>query len=46
MDTEATPIAVVERLRDAMNQHDLEAFLVCFDPNYRSEPPAHTESDY
>jgi limonene-1,2-epoxide hydrolase len=41
MDTEATPIAVVERLRDAMNQHDLEAFLVCFDPNYRSEQPAH-----
>jgi hypothetical protein len=41
MDTQATPIAVVVRLRDAMNQHDLEAFLVCFDPNYRSEQPAH-----
>ena len=41
MDTGATPIAVVERLRDAMNQHDLEAFLVCFDPNYTSEQPAH-----
>lgn len=24
-----------------MNQHDLEAFLACFDPDYRSEQPAH-----
>jgi hypothetical protein len=29
----------VERLHTAMNQHDLEAFLACFDPHYRSEQP-------
>jgi ketosteroid isomerase-like protein len=32
---------VIERLRDAQNRHDLEAFLACFDPDYRSEQPAH-----
>ena len=31
----------LERLHTAMNQHDLEAFLACFDPHYRSEQPAH-----
>jgi ketosteroid isomerase-like protein len=34
-------LETVERLHDAMNRHDLEAFLACFDPNYRSEQPAH-----
>jgi limonene-1,2-epoxide hydrolase len=37
----AKPIEVVRRLHNAMNQHDLEAFLACFDPGYRSEQPAH-----
>lgn len=32
---------VLERLRSAMNQHDLEAMLECFDPDYRSEQPLH-----
>lgn len=32
---------VVEQLQDAMNEHDLEAMLECFDPDYRSEQPAH-----
>ena len=32
---------VIERMREALNRHDLEAFLECFDPNYRSEQPAH-----
>jgi len=32
---------VIERMREALNRHDLEAFLGCFDPNYRSEQPAH-----
>ena len=36
----ASPEAV-ERLHNAMNQHDLEAFLACFDREYRSEQPAH-----
>ena len=35
------PIAVAERLRDAMNRHDLEAVLACIDPDYQSEQPAH-----
>ncbi len=35
------PAKVVERLYLAMNRHDLEAFLDCFDPNYRSEQPIH-----
>lgn len=35
------PVEVVERLLIAMNQHDLEAFIACFDPDYRSEQPAH-----
>src|SRR6266516_7417123 len=37
----AKPSEVVERLRHAMNRHDLEAFLDCFDPDYRSEQPVH-----
>ena len=34
-------LEVVERLHRAMNHHDLEAFLACFGPDYRSEQPAH-----
>ncbi len=34
-------MTVALRLRDAMNAHDLEAFLDCFHENYRSEQPAH-----
>jgi ketosteroid isomerase-like protein len=33
--------AVLERLREAMNRHDPEAMLECFDPDYSSEQPAH-----
>jgi hypothetical protein len=32
---------VIERMAEALNRHDLEALLGCFDPNYRSEQPAH-----
>ena len=32
---------VLERLRDAQNRRDLDAMLECFDPDYRSEQPAH-----
>ncbi len=34
-------VVVIERMREALNRHDLEAFLECFDPNYNSEQPAH-----
>jgi hypothetical protein len=37
----AEPVDVVERLHHAMNRHDLEAFLACFDRDYRSEQPVH-----
>jgi ketosteroid isomerase-like protein len=35
------PLAVLDRLREAQNRHDLEAFVACFAPDYRSEQPAH-----
>ncbi|HEV8421313.1 MAG TPA: nuclear transport factor 2 family protein [Actinomycetota bacterium] len=33
--------AISERLSRAMNAHDLEAHVACFDEAYRSEQPAH-----
>ncbi len=38
-----TPIALIERLQRAMNTHDIEAFLDCFDPDYQSEQPVHPD---
>jgi len=38
---EPGPADVLRRLHLAMNRHDLEEFLDCFDPLYRSEQPAH-----
>lgn len=35
------PMAVVERLRDATNAHDLEAIVACFRADYRNETPVH-----
>ena len=32
---------VMSRLLGAMNAHDLNAFVACFAPDYRSEQPAH-----
>jgi ketosteroid isomerase-like protein len=37
----ATAVEVVERLHRAMNEHDLEGFVACFDPGYKSEQPVH-----
>lgn len=34
-------MSVATRLRDAMNDHDLESFLECFHEDYRSEQPVH-----
>lgn len=31
----------MNRLLAAMNAHDLDAFVACFAPNYRSQQPAH-----
>lgn len=32
---------VMKRLLAAMNAHDLDTFVACFAPDYRSEQPAH-----
>lgn len=32
---------VTTRLRDAMNSHDIDAFVDCFHEDYRSEQPVH-----
>ena len=33
--------SAIERMHEALNRHDLEAFLGSFDQNYRSEQPIH-----
>ncbi len=35
------PASVVDRLRQAVDDHDLEALVACFTPDYRNETPAH-----
>jgi ketosteroid isomerase-like protein len=35
------PAAVLRRLQDATNAHDLEAIVACFAPDYRNETPVH-----
>ena len=37
----AEPASMNERQRDAINRHDLEAFVGCFASDYQSEQPAH-----
>lgn len=34
---------LVRRLHTAMNAHDLEAFVACFDEDYESAQPAHPD---
>lgn len=40
------PEALVERLSQATNAHDLEALVSCFAPDYRNETPAHPERGF
>ena len=35
------PVSVVERLRQSVNDHDLDALVECFAADYRNETPAH-----
>lgn len=35
------PEAMVRRLRQAVNDHDVEAVVACFASDYRNETPAH-----
>ena len=34
---------VFERLHNAQNRHDLDAFVACFDSDYRSDQPVHPD---
>jgi ketosteroid isomerase-like protein len=34
---------VVERLNAAMNAHDIDAFVACFEEDYESEQPVHPD---
>jgi len=36
-------IVVIERLQQAQNARDLEAFLACIAPDYRSDQPLHPD---
>lgn len=37
---------VLDRLVRAQNAHDIDAFVDCFDPAYRSEQPAHPGREF
>lgn len=41
--TSSRAVACIQRLRDAINHHDLEAMTNCFDPDYQSTFPAHPD---
>jgi len=36
-------IVAIERIREATNQHDLDALVACFAPDYQSAFPAHPD---
>jgi hypothetical protein len=40
------PAAVVERLLEAVNAHDLEAMVALFADDYRNETPAHPQRGF
>lgn len=42
----AGPAATVQRLRQATNDHDLDALAGCFAVDYRNETPAHPERSF
>ena len=37
---------VVQRLQQAINDHDLDAMVACFDPDYDSDQPAHPDRSF
>jgi ketosteroid isomerase-like protein len=43
MESGSSTTAVLQRLREAINRHDLDALADCFEPDYRSEFPAHPD---
>jgi ketosteroid isomerase-like protein len=44
--TDGGPTAMVERLRLASNDHDLEAVVGCFAADYRNETPVHPQRGF
>ena len=41
-----SPAAMVQRLQQATNDHDLAALVACFAPDYRNETPVHPERGF
>ncbi len=39
--SETTALGLLARLREAINEHDLDGFTACFAEGYRAEIPAH-----
>jgi ketosteroid isomerase-like protein len=46
MQTMGEAAAIVQRLQRATNEHDLDALVACFAPDYRNETPAHPERGF
>jgi ketosteroid isomerase-like protein len=46
MAAEWAPLAVIDRLVQAINDHDLEAMVACFDEGYVNETPIHPQRGF
>lgn len=46
MSAKQNPSAVIERLVQAVNSHDLEAMMTCFDDGYVNETPVHPKRGF
>ena len=46
MEDSTGPAAMIDRLVDATNRHDLDALVDCFADDYRNETPAHPARDF
>ncbi len=44
--SDTDPLAVIERLSDAINRHDLDACLACIAPDYQSTQPLHPDRTF
>jgi ketosteroid isomerase-like protein len=43
---EGHPMSVLERMHQALNAHDIDAFVALFSPDYQSEQPAHPDRQF
>lgn len=43
---DSSPVAALERLQKAVNQHDLDALAACFAPDFLSEQPMHPDRSF